>query len=229
MSPANVTRAVAAPRPPACRFDEFESPPVNHGQAGTAEPMWAAESAFQSGRDLLVLPLSGATYRARVKTSASTTAAGRQPIPVWILITIGGRSRHRGSEPNVDMSFDCGPGPDYRLLLVDFHNVRHTLSIASPSGSRSPCRLGPARRRPFAGSLGHVGEMYLRDSLVLMPCIRKKIASRPPILTARHGMGSGAPGALSVSANRRPSSNGSAALPRAKAQARIYRQINRLG
>jgi hypothetical protein len=44
MSPANVTRADR--RPPLAGSMNFESPPVNHGQAGTADPMWAVGQLF---------------------------------------------------------------------------------------------------------------------------------------------------------------------------------------
>jgi len=131
----------------------------------------------------------------QVQTSTSTRGsrapAGKTPSRVWTLVIVGGLSRYRGTEPNVDVSFDCGPRPDYRVLIVGFRSARHTLSSASPSDSRPPYLLGSARRRPFAGTPGHVGEMCLTDSSLRMPCRRK--FHQPAILIAWHGVGSGAP------------------------------------
>jgi hypothetical protein len=126
------------------------------------------------------LPRQGQTTAA---TTGSQGPAGKTPSRVWTLVIVGGLSRYRGTEPNVDVSFDCGPRPDYRMLIVGFRSVRHTLSTASPSGSRPPCPPGSARRRPFAGTPGHVGEMCLTDSSLRMPCRRK--LHQPAILMAR--------------------------------------------
>jgi hypothetical protein len=125
----------------------------------------------------------------RGKRGPQLRAASKTPTCVWTLVTVGGLSRYCGSEPNDDVSFDCGPGPDYRVLLVYFRSVRHTLSTASPSGSRSPCPLGPARKRPFAGIPGHVGEMCLTDSSssLLMPVEEKLHPSTNPNRAARNG------------------------------------------
>jgi hypothetical protein len=93
------------------------------------------------------------------RLSSGCTARSRD----GTLVIVGGLSRYRGSEPNVDVSFDCGLGPAYRARLGGFRSARHTLSTASPCGSKSPCPLGYARRR-FAGTPRHVGEMCLTDS-----------------------------------------------------------------
>jgi hypothetical protein len=120
-------------------------------------------------------------------------AAARSPTSsrAWTLVIVGGLSSYRGSEPNVDVPFDCGLRPGYRVLIVGFRSIRHRLSTAWPSGSKSPYLLGSARRWPFAGTPGHVGEMCLTDSSSSADALQKKL--HQPILTARHGLGSGAP------------------------------------
>jgi hypothetical protein len=122
---------------------------------------------------------------------AKASARRRSAVCVWTLVIVGGLSRSRGFESDVDVSFDCGSRPDYRALPVDFRSVRHTLSITSPFGSRSPCQVGPARRQAAIRRHSWACRRNVSDRFIFIAIValQKKIR---PALTARHGLGSGA-------------------------------------